>query len=105
MTGASTPTLFSIEPFGMAILPKLNLSKMKNYSISINTNRFRFQDATYQKIGTVKAKSKKEAGELFYDACQGVDNDARVYTIAQSEVTTQNRGGKGFKIEITSDLD
>ncbi len=71
---------------------------MKNYRVYVNTTTRKFQDAQWEEIGTVKAKSKKEAIKLVYDAAWGRENDAR---ITQDYQTLQHVNlHSSFKAEI-----
>jgi len=53
---------------------------MKNYRVSINTTRTRFQEKNMQEVGSVQATSKSEAIEKVYAAFWGKDNDSVIRT-------------------------
>lgn len=73
---------------------------MKNYEVSVNINK-RFENANYADLGKVRAKSKKQAAKLVYEAIQGVDNEAEITVANANEcISLKNKDGRGFRVDI-----
>jgi len=66
------------------------MATSKNYSVSINIGK-QFQERNMQRVGSVNACSKTEAVAKIYDAFNGVENDACIYTEMYDLVTPSTK--------------
>jgi chaperonin cofactor prefoldin len=74
------------------------MATLKNYSVSININK-RFEGRNMQRVGSVETTSKEDAVKQVYEAFNGVDNDACIYTEFIDLITPSNKSRLVAEIE------